>query len=109
LNLSSNYTDYTYNIRSWLTGINDINNCSTQAGENLANAFSMRMTLIKSTPMGKDPISSVILFYVFSVPGIIILYLFFGLTTQAGAQIPLLIIGLSALWLPIIGLILCLY
>ena len=59
--------------------------------------------------MGKDPISSVILFYVFSVPGIIILYLLFGLTTQAGAQIPLLIIGLSTLWLPIIGFILCLY
>lgn len=59
--------------------------------------------------MGKDPISSVILFYVFSVPCIIILYLFFGLTTQAGAQIPLLVIGLSTLWLPIIGSILCLY
>ena len=69
----------------------------------------MRMTLIKSILMGKDPISSVILFYVFSVPGIITLYLFFGLTTQAGAQIPLLIIGLSTLWLPIIGFILCLY
>ncbi len=36
--------DYTYNIRSWLTGINDINNCSIQAGDNLADAFSMRMT-----------------------------------------------------------------
>jgi len=29
------------NIRSWL---NDINNCSIQAGDNLADAFSMRMT-----------------------------------------------------------------
>ena len=36
--------DYNYNIRSWLTGINDINNCSIQAGDNLADAFSMRMT-----------------------------------------------------------------
>lgn len=59
--------------------------------------------------MGKDPISSIIIFYVFSVPCIIILYLFFGLTTQAGAQIPLLVIGLSILGLPIIGTILCLY
>ena len=29
------------NIRSWLTGIN---NCGIQAGDNLADAFSMRMT-----------------------------------------------------------------
>lgn len=59
--------------------------------------------------MNKDPISSIIIFYVFSVPCIFILYLFFGLTTQAGAQIPLLILGLSTLWLPIIGAVLCLY
>jgi hypothetical protein len=64
---------------------------------------------MKSTVMKKDPISSIVLFYVFSVPCIFIFYVFFGLTTQAGAQIPLLIIGLSALWLPLIGTMLCLY
>jgi len=32
------------NIRSWLTGINDINDCSTQAGDNLADTSSLRMT-----------------------------------------------------------------
>jgi RHS repeat-associated protein len=46
---SSTYTylqsiDYTYNVRNWLTGINDVNSCATQAGDSQADAFSLRLT-----------------------------------------------------------------
>ncbi len=33
--------DYTYNIRGWLTGINDPTSCATQSGDDLPDLFSM--------------------------------------------------------------------
>lgn len=47
--LSSNFNylqslDYTYNIRGWLTGINDPTSCSTQNGDNLVDLFRMQLT-----------------------------------------------------------------
>ncbi len=35
--------DYTYNIRGWLTGINDPSSCTTQAGDQLPDLFSMKL------------------------------------------------------------------
>ncbi|MCW5921679.1 MAG: hypothetical protein KIS77_05000 [Saprospiraceae bacterium] len=47
--LASNFNylqslDYTYNIRGWLTGINDIATCSAQSGDNLVDMFRMQLT-----------------------------------------------------------------
>jgi RHS repeat-associated protein len=47
INSSFNYlqsVDYTYNIRGWLTGINDVNNCTIEAGDNLADMFRMQLS-----------------------------------------------------------------
>jgi RHS repeat-associated protein len=35
--------DYTYNIRGWLTGINDVSSCSLQAGDQMEDMFRMRL------------------------------------------------------------------
>jgi RHS repeat-associated protein len=56
LSLSSTFNylqsmDYTYNIRSWLTGINDPTLCTTQAGDNLVDMFRMSLTY-ESTATG---------------------------------------------------------
>ncbi len=36
--------DYTYNIRGCLTGINDVANCSIQAGDQLADMFKLQLS-----------------------------------------------------------------
>ncbi|MBK9338826.1 MAG: RHS repeat-associated core domain-containing protein [Lewinellaceae bacterium] len=36
--------DYTYNIRSWLTGLNDMANCNVQAGDQLADLLKMQLS-----------------------------------------------------------------
>ncbi|MBL7774436.1 MAG: RHS repeat-associated core domain-containing protein, partial [Saprospiraceae bacterium] len=35
--------DFSYNIRGWLTSINDPSSCSVQSGDNLADMFSMKL------------------------------------------------------------------
>jgi hypothetical protein len=57
--LSSNFNylqslDYTYNIRGWLTAINDPSTCSTQAGDNLQDMFKMSLTY-EATATGGTP------------------------------------------------------
>jgi len=42
--------DYTYNIRGWLTGINDVANCTTQSGDQLADLFKMQLSY--NSPVG---------------------------------------------------------
>lgn len=46
LSSSFNYLqslDYTYNIRGWMTGINDPTSCATQGGDQIADLFSMAL------------------------------------------------------------------
>lgn len=43
--------DYTYNIRGWLTNINDVTTCTTQSGDNLGDMFKMSLTY-ESTATG---------------------------------------------------------
>ena len=51
ISLASNFqylqsVDYTYNIRGWLTGINDPTtaSCTLQSGDDLVDLFSMKLT-----------------------------------------------------------------
>jgi RHS repeat-associated protein len=46
--------DYTYNIRGWLTGINDPtpSTCATQLGDNLADMFNMKLSYESLTSGG---------------------------------------------------------
>ncbi|KIE18449.1 hypothetical protein DS62_10630, partial [Smithella sp. SC_K08D17] len=48
INLSSNFNylqslDYTYNIRGWLTSMNDPASCAVQGGDQIADLFSMAL------------------------------------------------------------------
>jgi RHS repeat-associated protein len=44
--------DYTYNIRGWVTGINDPTSCATQAGDNLVDMFRMSLTYDNTSTTG---------------------------------------------------------
>jgi hypothetical protein len=59
--------------------------------------------------MERDPITSIIAFYTLSIPGIFLIYVVLGLSTQPGAQLPLLFITLCPFLLPIIVFLFCMY
>lgn len=42
--------DYTYNIRNWMTGINDVTSCSVQSGDQLADMFKLQLNY--DSPVG---------------------------------------------------------
>lgn len=42
--------DYTYNIRGWMTGINDVTSCSIQSGDQLADMFKLQLNY--DSPVG---------------------------------------------------------
>jgi hypothetical protein len=63
----------------------------------------------KKQKMAKDPISSIIVYYILSIPCMILIYVVLGISTQPGDQIPLLFLISCPYYLPIFGVVYCIY